>query len=682
MANEIGSTLLNTLTNSSFDVGNMAKVLAQATVAGPLSIIDRKSEKFNTELSALNYLQANLKAFNSYAKDLTSPTLFSQRSVTSTNESVVSATVTGSPIPASYNIETLQLAQAHTMVSGTTYGSVSDTVGVIGDKISINGKEITIDASNNTLEGLQRAINGAGAGVSASVINNAGQYQLMLSANSTGASSQFSVVDLEVSPGVMSTTAAALGFDVVRDAFNNPMTEGRDAIMKLNGVELSSSSNTFDNVIEGVSFNVHSINAGVQSVSIGQNTSAVVESIRSFVDVYNQLNTILKDVGSYRTLTAAEMEDPEREFTGDLAGSSVLRELRSQIRDSMTGALTGLTGSFNSLATIGISMQISGELKIDDAVFENAATNNIDALSRLFSSGGASTDPLIKVTSTNEKTQEGSYQIAITQQATRAIVTGDSPIATGAALDLTLADQADRTFQISVDGGSAVSIVMEAKNYNTPEEFVAAMTTAINGNADIAASGARVSASIQGGALVLTSNRFGGGSSIDMSAFAPAGFTVDPAVVNGTNVDGTITMANGSTLNLGAYSDPNDGRKVKISDFAVAADGSVAGVRGLQFEVSGGAMGGSIDVTKGYAGKVFEAVNNALDPKSGLIGLRVDSLNSRLGEMEEKREKLDLRFEKMELKYRTQFAMLQSIMSNMQGTRDFLTATYNRSNNN
>ena len=86
MANEIGTTLLNSLTNSSFDIGGMSKVLAEAEVAGPKAILERSQTKVNTELDAIKYMQANLSAFTSYVTDLSSPDLFSNKSASSSDE--------------------------------------------------------------------------------------------------------------------------------------------------------------------------------------------------------------------------------------------------------------------------------------------------------------------------------------------------------------------------------------------------------------------------------------------------------------------------------------------------------------------------------------------------------------------------------------------------------------------
>ena len=117
MANEIGSTLLNSLTKSTFDIGNMSKVISEAEVAGPRAIVERGQTKATTELDALKYLQTNLDAFNTYVEDISSPSLFSEKQVSSSNEAVVSVTAAEDAAVGTYSIESRQLAQTHTQIS-------------------------------------------------------------------------------------------------------------------------------------------------------------------------------------------------------------------------------------------------------------------------------------------------------------------------------------------------------------------------------------------------------------------------------------------------------------------------------------------------------------------------------------------------------------------------------------
>lgn len=773
MANEIGTTLLNSLTNSTFDIGNMAKVLAEAGVASPRATLETKETKANTELSALNYLQSNVEAFQSYLGNLSTPTLFQGRAVTSSDDSVISVQSNGVPVTGSYQVKSLQLAQAHTLVANKSYSSTSDIISMGTLSIGVGGQtqNIVIDNSNNTLEGLQNIINNGDYGVNASIINNGGNYQLMFSSKQAGAASEI-------------TLSGLADFDT--NGFTTT-SEAQDALMSINGLVVSNNSNTFDDVIDGLQISLKSVSLqSTQSLSVSSDSETISNTVLDFVDVYNQLDTILDDLGSYKELTEDEAASEDYAFFGDLAGSSLLRDLKGQIRDSLSGAISQLTDP-NTLAAAGLSFDLEGKLSVDTTTLNNLITNNLDGLANVFAKSGQTTDPLMNVTGSSDKTQAGSYAVNISQLAEKATVVGG--VTTFAANEYRLAGgvvydpvqalniESGAGFQISINGGAATQVNFTQGSYATKDlvaaqiqsdintqtgqavsvaydpsqgrfeitnttgtvdvssatllgnqgfnsgsyaseqlmdfsgaavsfdvsidgstatqatisagkytlnEFAERMRTSINNLSETSSSGASVSVSTEGGVFSVVSNRYGVSSDVTLSNFSNAtnaGFSADLSD-QGQNVDGTITTAAG-TLSLGAYADSEDGRKIKISDYAVIAS-EPADVRGLEFQILGGTTGsrGDIVFSQGFASRVNETINNLLSDDNGLVSDRIDSLTNKLSDYEEKTTKLDARYETLLLKYQLQFSSLQSLLSSSQQTSDFLTATFSNNNNN
>ncbi|WP_044410368.1 flagellar filament capping protein FliD [Thiomicrospira microaerophila] len=663
MSNEIGSALVNRLGSGGIDAGNMAKILAEADVAGPRSIIDRAEKRILQESSGLTYLKANLEAFNSYTKDLATNDLFKKFSASSSNESVMGVSISGSPVPGTYNFTSEQLATSHTIVAEQKFASLNSAIpqGTLTLNIAGQPRLIEVDSSNASLSGLRDTINSGDFGISASVVNVGGEYQMMFSAKNTGAANAF-------------TLSGIAGFDDPTDF--QITSQAQDAEITFNGLPITNATNTFDELLPGLSLQLKSAQPNVnQSITVSRDTEGAMEAVKDFVFVYNQLRDIFKDISSYDKLSAEDREKPENEFTGLLAGSSLVRELRSQIRESLTGAVAGLSGAYQSLADVGITMDLKGEMSLDEDRLTTALNGDIDSVSRLFAKGGYSADPFINVLGSSDQTQAGSYDINISQLAERASVVG------GAATNpdnINLPGVAN--FSIKLDQGDSVTITLAGGTYSMTQ-LSQLMQTAIN-NSSAASSGARVSVGIEdGNKLTFTSERFGGNSLIELTGFtnmAEAGLVADLTDA-GQNVDGTLTMSDGSTLNIGAYADQQDGRKVKVSDFAFAG-GNPAEVRGLEFEVLGGPTDARspINFTQGFASRLYETINNNIGTKDGLVSQRLESLELRNERLEERREKIDLRYEKLEMKYRLQFSTLQSILSGMDQTRSFLDATYNR----
>jgi flagellar hook-associated protein 2 len=478
MANEIGTTLLNSLTNSKFDIGNMAKVLADSSVAGPIAILDAKELKTNTELGALTYIESNVQAFQSYLADLSSPQIFQSRDVTSTDKSVVSVQADGAAATGSYRIESKQLAQAHTLVANKTYSSASDAISTGTLSISVGGqtKNIVIDASNNTLEGLQSIVNNGDYGVNAAIVNNGGQYQIMFSSKNTGAASEIALSGLS-------------DFDV---AGLTTTSEAQDALMAINGLNISNNTNDFNDVIEGLNIQLKSVSATTQNIGVSSDTQKIVDTVSSFVDVYNQLDTIFDDVGSYKPLTPAQEDSQDFDFFGDLAGSSLLRGLKDQVRSALGGAISQLSDP-NTLAAAGIEFDKTGQLTVDTAKLENLATNDLDALGSLFAKGGSSGDPLVNVIGGSDETQAGTYAIDVTQLAERATVAGGAVTyalneyraSSDRVLDplASLTVAAGAGLQVSINGpngADSVSVNLTAGDYATKDAVAAQMQSDIN----------------------------------------------------------------------------------------------------------------------------------------------------------------------------------------------------------
>ncbi|PLA73914.1 flagellar hook-associated 2-like protein [Hydrogenovibrio sp. SC-1] len=780
MANEIGSTLLNSLTNSTFDIGNMAKVLAEADVATQRGIVEKGNTKATTELSALKYLEVNLNAFNSYVTDLSSPDIFLEKQVSSTDETAVTATASTTAVAGSFSVIAEQLAQSHTQVANQSFSSQYDSLTNGTFTINVGGQvhNITVDATNNTLEGLQKTINNGDYGITASVINNGGSYQMMFSSKNSGASGEFSVSGI--------TEFDTLGLTTT--------VEAQDAIMNMNGVSITSSTNTFEGVIDGVSINLNSAKPGqVNTINISQDATKVTDTIKSFVDVYNQLETIFDEMGAYDAskYTEEELQSDQYLYYGDLAGNNILRQIRSELKNTLSGAINEISGNINSLGVVGISFALDGQMQLDETKLNDVAASDVSAFAALFATGGSSTDTLVNVLGGSDKTQTGTYALDITQLATRAQTAGNaatvstdeqvsgdkitnsanaSIIDVGASLDITIGgvnqnidlsalaqnynskdevatalqgaldtafggsvatvsyDVAQSRFEIAANSGqgavtvnSATGLVNQgfqqatayageglvdltaapvsfdikvddsisttiniAQQRYTLNELASVMASNINANTDVSTNGNSVTVSATGGALSIASNRFGGYSSIDITnvsaGFANAGFAAN-LTATGQSVDGTLTTASG-TINIGAYADSTDGRRINISDFAVIGTND-AEVRGLSFEVLGGAIGarGNLSFSKGFASRLEETVNNYFDTDTGLIARRTDALDTKIENYKERNTALDERYDKLEAKYRLQFSMLQSIMSNAEATRSQLTAQFSNNNN-
>lgn len=230
---------------------------------------------------------------------------------------------------------------------------------------------ITLDSSNNTLEGIRTAINASGAGVTASIVNDGSDtpYRLVLTSNSTGTESAMTVTYT----GTDSTDQASslLGYD----GSSGNMTQtvkALDAELTLNGISITSQSNTVEGALQGVTLNL-SATSSSQTLTISQDTDAIYDAISTFVTAYNSY------VSSVDTLTAYNADS---DTAGELLGDSTTRRISTELSSDLYTAIG--SGTFSYLSQLGISLEVDGTLLVDEDTLTSAITDNIDAVSEFF----------------------------------------------------------------------------------------------------------------------------------------------------------------------------------------------------------------------------------------------------------------------------------------------------------
>ena len=137
---------------------------------------------------------------------------------------------------------------------------------------------------------------------------------------------------------------------------------------------ISSSSNTFSNVVDGLDITV---NDGTLEAGNGErkfSTTSLVSNAKEFVAAYNSLRDALGKMTAFNAndLTA-----------GILFGSSEALQVESYISNLMTSRFFGL-GQFQSLAEVGISVNDKGKINLDEAKLNEAFNKDPDAVKKLF----------------------------------------------------------------------------------------------------------------------------------------------------------------------------------------------------------------------------------------------------------------------------------------------------------
>ena len=353
---------------------DVAKIVEQTVAAEkvPLKKLEYKAEGIQTQISTYGEIKSLTSKLGDIASKLTRDSAWNGVTISSSN-STITGTMTGIAAPGTYNIKVTQLAQAQTTVIGGADAvalAKDETMGADGTiklKMGAVEKDISV-SSSDTLTKIATKINEAEMGIQASVVTDVdGKERLMLRSKETGTDKAFTV---DIDPDL-----TKLGQAKAQAAQN--------AKVKLNGMDVESSSNTFANTIPGMSFTVSELTSTAATLNVKADTEAMKKNIQEFVDAYNELNDLLtKSTKSVRTADGKVDQSAQSSGVGTLQGDSATVSLQNSLR-MLTQGISGSKGSLTRLSDIGIQMQEGGKLSLDASKLDKALTN-VDDLKGLF----------------------------------------------------------------------------------------------------------------------------------------------------------------------------------------------------------------------------------------------------------------------------------------------------------
>lgn len=362
--------------------------LMQAEKA-PKQIMVDAAAKLNTKLSAYGKMQSYVSALGDAAGKLASATNWNVTKVASSNDAAVSATTTDGAVAGSYNVQVTQLAAAQTLASASVT-SASAAAGMSGSLRFEAGKwnadqsgfeptnypsfvDVAI-SSSDSLEAIRDKINASSAGVSASIVTDSSGSRLILRSKATGAESGFRVsVNDDDGDSADANGLSSLGFDPSNGLNSLQQTKAAsDATAVVDGLTVTSKTNTFDGVIPGVSFVAKAVMPKDTSadLAVTNDTDTTRKNVEAFVSAYNDLANYVRTQTKY---------DQDSKTGGPLQGDAGANTLRSALR-SLATATSGASDTFDRLAEIGLDPQSDGTLKINSSKLSAALAKPQDML--------------------------------------------------------------------------------------------------------------------------------------------------------------------------------------------------------------------------------------------------------------------------------------------------------------
>ena len=552
------------------------------------------------------------------------------------------ASANNAAAPGTYSVDVGVTAQSQVLAaSGLASDQNASSTGTLQIKVG-NGSvaTLTIGASNNTLAGVRDAINAAHAGVTATIVNAGGAtpYKLVLNADATGSANTIQV-----------TNGLAAG--ELHDAIGSlaEVRAARDATLTVNGVAVTSASNTVSGVISGVTLSL--LKSGSTTLTVARDGATVQSAVNTFVQAYNDVNKTISGLTAYNASTKQG---------GPLLGDSAAQGLQARIRATLGQALTGTGSSFTNLSQVGVSFQKDGSLTVDSTKLASAISSNFTDIPAVVAVQGRSGSSLLSLVSSAAGSQPGSYIVNISAAATHGAATAASAPAV-----TTMIDGANDGFSVTIDGVASGALTLAHGSY-TATELAAAVQTALSGAAALTQSGVVPTVTLASGKTLITSSSYGAAATVS----GAAGTALAALGFDGSESGAGIDVA--GSFSLGAAPIAATGSGQLLTGIAGTA------AAGLKVQYTGNAAqvaaspATTLNFSRGFAARLAQLATDALDTTGALAG-RTTGIAKSIANVGQRRDNLNTRLLDIEARYRAQFTALDTLLSNLNRTSSFLT---------
>lgn len=355
---------------SGIDITSLAQNLVDAEKAPRADAINKNISKNQAVVSgyaAVKYALSNVQAAFDGLKNRSG---FNSISVSNSQPSTLSVAATSSANAGGHTIMVAALAKEQRSLGGQTFATAATAItGLTSLSFSLNGGASTaIAVGSATPSGVVDALNGAGLGLNAQLVDTGNGFKLIVS-GPTGAANSFTLA---------SNVPNSL-------SFNQNLQSASSAVLQVDGLDITSSTNSITSAIPGVTLNLTATNASYTvdaqtgqraldangnlilsgtptSINLTNDTSATKTKLLALVTAYNDANSLLNEVTNSKSTLAT--------YGGTLAGNSSVRALRDQLRAMVTGDSstaggangTGPARTLSALRDVGIEIDKTGNL--------------------------------------------------------------------------------------------------------------------------------------------------------------------------------------------------------------------------------------------------------------------------------------------------------------------------------
>ena len=368
-----GATSPGNYTVSNITVGTAASELSLSSYANatttPIGVPGQNkftlqvgSKTYNLDITGNDNLTGLQNAINASGAPVTASILNSGSAsyLSITADSVGAATLTLKTNPQAANL--ISSTGSGTETSLASYPDTGTTAvsnsGIVNLSVG-GGAAIPLDISaNNNLTGLMNAINGAGAGVTASITSAGGQNRLRLIAAGGTA------ITLTDTPSATTT-----------NLISNSNQGSNSSFTLNNSIQVTNQpTNVFSNIIPGVTFTLQKNNPGTVNLALSTNAGQLTSALQTFVNSYNAL--------------ADQVTQQTGKGAGPLGADSTIRDISDDLRQ-LSGYFASSSSTVRSLSDLGITFDNTGHISLDSSVVSGFNSTQLADAFKFFGSSNS-----------------------------------------------------------------------------------------------------------------------------------------------------------------------------------------------------------------------------------------------------------------------------------------------------
>ena len=369
---------------SGLDIDGLVSSLVTAEATPTSNRLNKLETGFQTNLSGLGQFSSSLATFQTALDALNNLDNFQNRTTSLNNSDYISVSTTSDAPLGDIDVIVENLAKVQKLQS-VDFASSAESVGA-GELTIIAGTEIiavTIDSSADSLGEIRDAINSAasGKGVQATIINvddglGGTVSRLQMTTTETGESSGISIFVNDADDNDTDTLGLSqLAFDT--DTTNMTETQAaEDAVIQIDGQQVTRSSNIIDDAIDGVTFTLLDEDIlETTRVTVAFFEASAKAQVSAFTGAYNNIISVVKGLLQVNV---------ETQQVGLLQGDSTVKTFERLLRDNLFASSTDTT-SITSITQLGVNTDPStGKLSVDSDELDEAALLNIQDIGEFF----------------------------------------------------------------------------------------------------------------------------------------------------------------------------------------------------------------------------------------------------------------------------------------------------------